>query len=134
MTAPSTNPALQRMRDAWGDEAPEWIVGLADQCAASSQNKVAAKLGYSAAVVSMVLARRYGGDMEAVRQRYLGVYESAVVECPEMGRIPTHHCQDWRRKARALNASNTMRVRMFRACNRCPVHLKAAPAEETGNG
>lgn len=130
MTVDDLPAAVLKAREAWGADLPDWVAALARECAKASQNKVAVRLGYSAAVVSTVLARKYGGDMDAVRQRFLGVFASAVVECPEMGRIPTHHCQDWRRKARHLSAGNAMRVRMFRACNRCPVHLRTATTPE----
>lgn len=125
MNALTNSGPVLTAREAWGDALPEWVLGLAQQCAASSQNKVAKKLGYSAAVVSTVLRNSYQGSMDAVRDRYLGVYEASVTSCPALGTIGLHVCQNWRGKARHLNPANAMNVKMFRACNRCPVFLTA---------
>lgn len=121
----SEHPAIQKARDAWGDDLPDWVLGLAQECAKTSQNKVAVKMGYSAALISQVLSRKYPGDLSGVRDRYLGIYEAQVVDCPELGNMPLHICQNWRKKARQLQPANARNVQMFRACTRCPVFLAA---------
>ncbi|MGZ9811259.1 hypothetical protein ACXN5S_12425 [Pseudoroseicyclus sp. H15] len=112
--------ALQKAREAWGAELPDWVVSLAEACAASSQNKVAARVGYSGAVISGVLSRRYRGDMSAVEERVRGALMRAVVDCPALGELPTNECADWRKKARQFSGHNSQRVRMYRACHGCP--------------
>lgn len=38
---------VERARAAWGADAPAWIMSLASECAASSQTKVVARMGWS---------------------------------------------------------------------------------------
>ncbi|WP_121064686.1 hypothetical protein [Chachezhania antarctica] len=114
------NSQLEIARAAWGPEIPDWVVTLARECAQASQNKVAAQLGYSAALVSQVLRRKYPGDLRAVETAVRGAYEEFVIACPALGEIAPKLCQEWRGKARKYSNENSQRVRMFRACNACP--------------
>jgi hypothetical protein len=107
-------------KTAWGDDLPDWVLALAEACAGSSQNRVAEELGRSASLVSNVLRRKYPGNMEAIEERVRGVYMATVIECPALGSLSTDQCQVWRGRARHLEGHNTRRVRMFRACRRCP--------------
>ncbi|MBR9819369.1 MAG: hypothetical protein GYB51_00040 [Rhodobacteraceae bacterium] len=109
-------------RDAWGAALPDWVETLARECAASSQNKVARLLGYSATVVSQVLRRKYPGDLRAVETAVRGAYEDFAINCPVLGEITPLVCQGWRVKARKFSTENSQRVRMFRACNGCQIH------------
>ncbi len=113
---------LETARTAWGTEIPDWVLTLARECAQASQNKVARELGYSAALVSQVLRRKYPGDLKAVETAVRGAYEDLVITCPTLGEVSPQVCQEWRTKARKFSTENSQRVRMFRACNRCPVH------------
>lgn len=121
---------MDKARAAWGDP-PDWVIALAEACAASSQNRVAARLGRSAALVSNVLAARYTGDMAAVEERVRGVLMAATVECPALGTIGADACQDWRARSRQFVPSNMQRVTMFRACKRCPRNRAARPEGES---
>lgn len=116
---------IDTARAAWGDAMPDWIDALARECADTSQNRVAARLGRSAALVSQVLRAKYSGDLAAVEARFNGVFCASTVDCPELGPIPAQDCQDWQQRARKFVNVNAMRVRMFRACNACP-KLKGA--------
>lgn len=116
---------------AWGDPPPDWIEALARECAATSQNAAAKRLGRSASLVSTVLRGSYRGDMAAVEERVRGVLMASTVDCPALGTIPTHECQDWQAKARRFNGVNALRVAMFRACRRCP---RAKRQEVSGDG
>lgn len=107
-------------RASWGDGIPDWIVALASECEATSQNKVAARIGRSPALVSQVLRAKYPGDLAAVEELFNGVFRSAQVDCPELGTIPANECRQWREKSRRFVNVNSLRVRMYRACNRCP--------------
>jgi hypothetical protein len=110
--------------EAWGSPLPDWIRSLALTCERSSQSKVAAQLDRSPAVVSTVLRKKYAGSYDRIEERVRGVLMDGKVECPGMGLIRTHECQDWREKAKSFSSGNPTRTRMFRACNRCPVFKK----------
>lgn len=128
MTTPS-----EIARAAWGGAPPDWVLRMAEACEATSQAKVARKLGYSDSVVSAVLRRKYAGRMDLVEEQVRGHLMAAVVDCPQLGRIGTPVCRDWRDKAGSFSGHNALRVAMFRACTRCPRFL-AANAEEGGHG
>lgn len=122
---------LENARAAWGEELPDWVQTLAIACARTSQAKVARQLGRSASLVSAVLAAKYNGDLAAVEDRVRGVFQETTIACPAIGTMPTHECQDWRAKARQFQSGNPLRVRMYRACHRCP-RLKKDGADEPG--
>lgn len=111
-------------RAHWGADMPDWVAALAAECAATSQNRVAARLGRSAALISTVLRRKYAGDMQAVAELVRGHLLAETVACPALGVLPLHECRGWMAKARAFQNTNALRVRMYRACNRCPRLLK----------
>ena len=120
-----TPQSVENMRAAWGEDAPDWVLILAQECDRTSQNAVAKAIGYSPAAISNVLKKRYGigghsGDLAAVEQAVRGAFMNAVLECPELGEMPTHTCLDWQKKARAFANVNPLRVRMYRACRKCP--------------
>lgn len=109
---------------SWGADLPDWVAALARECEAASQNRVAARMDRSATIISRVLRRSYAGSYEAVEQVFRGVFMAAVVECPQLGTIPSNDCADWRRKARHFASVNSLRVDMYRACNGCPRNRK----------
>ena len=55
----NVQPADEIAKQYWGDDVPDWVMRLAEQCMASSQNQVAKNLGYSASVVNQVLRHKY---------------------------------------------------------------------------
>lgn len=109
---------------AWGGDAPDWVIRLADECAATSQNRVAKKINRSPAVVSNVLRNKYAGDMEAVEALVRGTFMDAITDCPELGMMPAQQCVEWRQKSKQFGNANMLRVRMYRACARCPKNQK----------
>ncbi|MCU9850377.1 hypothetical protein OEZ60_20540 [Defluviimonas sp. WL0024] len=115
---------LDTAREAWGEALPEWIEALAVECSASSQNKVAAQLGRSASLVSLVLRAKYPGDLAAIEELFNGIFRDARVDCPALGTIPMHECRQWREKARKFVNVNALRVRMYRACVNCKRNRK----------
>ena len=113
---------------AWGAEKmPDWVAVLAQACAAQSQSHVARRIGRSPSLVSNVLRNKYPGDMAQVEGLVRGVYMRAVVQCPALGDLPTHECFEWRKRARRFEGHNMLRVRMFRACARCPLNKGEKP-------
>lgn len=110
---------LAKARAAWGAEIPIWVERLAEACSASSQNKVAQRLGVSASLVSSVLSRKYAGDMERVAELCRGEFERQHVVCPVLGDIAPAACRRWQAKADRLRTGNNQNARMFRACRAC---------------
>jgi hypothetical protein len=84
----------------------------------SSQAKVAAEMGYSAATISQILSGNYQGSPEAVLVRADEVYGNRMVACPGQGEdISLGRCVEYRR--RPFSAINPQRVKMYRACRGC---------------
>lgn len=110
------------MTDAAISPDPDWLTALRDACAARSQAAVAREVGVSRTTVSLVLSGRYPADHAAVAQRVRDtLMGDAPVACPGLGEtITAAACADWRAKARALVATSSQRVAMYRACRACP--------------
>lgn len=121
MIAPIDNVA--RAKDAWGDELPNWVLKMAEDCNRTSQSKVGRRLGVSASLVSQTISRKYPGDMTRIRELAQGEYERATVPCPVLGEIAPLACRRWQAKAERLRTGNNQNARMFRACRICP-HCK----------
>ncbi|WP_413874136.1 hypothetical protein [Albidovulum sp.] len=121
---------VEKARAAWGPAIPEWVEALAVECGATSQNRVAAAIGRSASLVSLVLANRYAGDLAAVEELFNGVFRAARVECPALGTIPANECRRWREKSRRFVNVNALRVRMYRACAHCPRNAREAADDQ----
>jgi len=102
----------------------DWMEALRAECARTSQAKVAGRLGYSGSVVSQVLKGAYPGSIERVEQAVRGLLMGGRVACPELGDVEGHVCLDHQKRARTHTPSNPFRVRMFRACRKCPRFTK----------
>lgn len=103
------------------DDNHDWLEVLRAEVAKSSIAKVAKKLGYSPAVVSLVLAEKYQGNTDNVMQQVVNMY--MVIQCPyletqiilndcrtfALGRAPTH---------------SPHKMQHWRACRRCPLKPK----------
>lgn len=107
---------------AWGPDAPDWVRALATACEQTSQAKAAKLIGRSPALVSQVLHGRYQGDMANVEEAVRASVMGAVVVCPALGSLKLLECRNWREKSKAFASTNSLRVMMFRACNRCPLN------------
>ncbi len=116
-------------REFWGETPPDWIMALAQACGQQSQAKVAKRLNRSASLVSHVLRRSYPGDMDAFEDAVRGALMDNKLDCPALGEIGTHVCQDWRIKARVFVSVNSQRVTMFRACKACARNRKEGEAD-----
>ena len=122
-SAPSraSDHSQAKARRAWGDDAPEWIAVLAKACdEAGSQNRVAKRLGKSAAMISRALDGTYEGSYAALEQAVRDTLMDREVRCPGLTRyIPVRTCLDW--QAKPFAATNALRVQMYRACRGgCP--------------
>lgn len=110
--------------EAWGKPLPDWVRAMALACGRSSQSAVARLLDRSPAVVSTVLRKKYAGSYERIEERVRGILMDGRVDCPALGQLPSHQCQDWREKAKVFAVGNPTRTRMYRACHRCPVFTR----------
>lgn len=110
--------------ETWGADAPDWVRCLAEECAASSQRQVALRIKRSGSLVNQVLKNKYAGDLTAVEDVVRGIFMNGTVDCPQLGLLPSHECQDWRKKSRRFGNANALRVRMYRACNHCSRNTK----------
>lgn len=119
MSAPMSDP-VRKASEAWGDNAPAWVIRLAEECARTSQAQVAKALDRSPSMISAVLAAKYPGDMAAIEARVRGAYFDTTVECPARGRLTLDQCQDWKARARTFVNVNRERVEMYRFCRACP--------------
>jgi hypothetical protein len=113
------NGPVEMARKAWGTKIPAWVLRLAQECAATSQRRVAEQLDRSGALVNQVLKAKYPGDLGAVEDMVRGVFMNGTIDCPALGELRLNLCHGWRAKSRNFGSANSQRVRMFRACNRC---------------
>jgi hypothetical protein len=97
-----------------------WITRLREQCGLTSQAQVAREIGFSGAVVSLVLKGTYetkGGDITKVEKAFRGVFLGATVNCPVAGELEANICLENQKRKRA---NNSAQVRLIKACRNCP--------------
>ncbi|NRB19986.1 MAG: hypothetical protein HRU33_21170, partial [Rhodobacteraceae bacterium] len=93
---------------------------LVRECDGSSQNKVATRLGISAAAVSQVIRKSYLGSYDNVAMRVREIYISGDIECPAIGEISSEICLHWRDEIRKGTSAGPQRILMTRFCRKCP--------------
>ncbi|HRQ81349.1 MAG TPA: hypothetical protein PKZ97_09545 [Azospirillaceae bacterium] len=120
VAAGSSQTAAAKVAASWGPTPPDWLAALAAECDQTSQNKAAARIGVSSAVVSQVLAGKYPGNLEAVADKVRASLLAHTVDCPAMGVMDLSVCLDWRIKAKTFHPTSALRGRMFDACGFCP--------------
>lgn len=118
--APTVPTAMTRARSAWGEALPDWVEALAQAADTSSQARAAKAIGYSAATVSCVIARRYSGDLARVEESVRAALMHGAIVCPELGDLALAQCLEWRGKAKDFQPTSTQRRIMYRACRGCP--------------
>lgn len=118
----------RKAEDAWCGELPDWVAVLVSACDAdgASQNKVAKKIGYSSAVISLVLNNTYTGDMDKIEKNVRDFFMRGVT-CPALGDITADQCLAWRLESKEPNPSSPHKSRMFHACRKCPRNRKDGP-------
>lgn len=101
------------------ESEPLWTQRLREECAKTSQAKVAKVIHYSSTAVNQVLKGKYPGDMQAFEKAVRGAYLGETINCPILGELETNICQHHKRQPYAN--TNSTRVALYRACNRtCP--------------
>jgi hypothetical protein len=110
-----------KARAGWGDALPDWVLALAKKCDATSQAAVARQIDRSSALVSTVIARRYGidghgGDLGAVETLVRRTLMNEQVDCPFFGEsISTDACH----RHRNPRTESTAAAMIFGVCRRC---------------
>lgn len=99
------------------DAEADWLAELRRQCGLTSQARVAKVLGLSSATISLVLKGTYSGSLANVETRVRGAFLGSVVDCPILGEISSHVCQQNQRLKFA--ATSPQRVALYRACRNC---------------
>jgi len=117
---------LRKCRAAWGHMPPE-IEALARSCNAIGGVQTAAAIGYSAAVVSNMLANKYNGDTASVLIRIRGALMGETVQCPILGDLRKDRCMT--EQKRPFMATNCIRARLYHACKTCPNNRQNAEAD-----
>lgn len=100
----------------------DWLEFLAKACEETSQRAVGARIGYSSATVSLVLGGQYKGDMNAVKNAVATKLMQSTVPCPVLGEIKSADCSAHQK--RSFSSSSSMRVRLFKACRKCPFNTR----------
>lgn len=83
-----------------------------------TQVAVAERLGVSAAAVNQLLKGTYRGDIDSMEKRIRGEFLQATVRCPVLGELNAKDCLDEQRRKPMF--TNPLRVRLARACAKCP--------------
>jgi hypothetical protein len=96
---------------------PAWVNTLAQECDATSQAKIAKRIGYTPAVVSLVLQNKYPGNLKNVEKAVRLALMAGTVICPILGEIAEVECD--RSQKQPFLSTNSMRVRLFKACRKC---------------
>lgn len=106
--------ALETARAAWGDEMPAWVEALAIEVNRTSGAAAARRIGYSAPVVSSILAKRYTGRIDNVEARVSGALLGETVLCRLLGEITRDRCID--EQQTGFSSSSSIRAALFREC------------------
>lgn len=119
MKAPAKKTDFVARATACWASPPDWIIALAEACAADTQTAVAKRLDYSPSAISATLANTYAGDVDGIAERVRGAFMNHQVECPIKGAMSRNTCLQWQGKPFAPTSAD--RVRMFHACrSACP--------------
>lgn len=124
--------AVAIAREAWGDDLPDWVEALAQECQRTSQNKAAQVLGYSNGAVSMVIRNKYVANSQGIEMAVRGALMSESIDCPFIGMIGKDVCRQWRIKRKRGVRANRLQIQMARACGEC-LHFPDQEIEDNGN-
>lgn len=118
---------LEKARQAWGESIPDWVVVLAEEADRTSQNQVAKRLKRTAPLISTVVNNKYGAGLAQIETQVRGVLMRETIMCPGFGEdITKDICKLWRDRSRSFSGHNPLRVKLYRACNRCPRNQQEA--------
>ena len=96
-----------------------WLETLKDFCDKSSQAKIAKKIEYSSATISLVLKGEYKGNNENIQKAVEKHLMAVTVICPILGEISKIICEKQRDKP--FSSASRQSVELFKACRECNV-------------
>lgn len=105
---------LDKARDAYGENLPDWIETLALEADRTTQSAAALRIGYCGAVVSGLINKKYTGDWDRTEAKVRGALMGEEVLCPEAGSIRRDRCLNEQKMP--FNASSPHRIALYRAC------------------
>jgi hypothetical protein len=109
---------MNTIRQEWGENAPDWVIALAEFCdEKKSQSKAAKEIGYSPAAINQVLKNKYVGDTQKLSEKIRGLLLKETVCCPEFGTMTLDKCIDY--QSGNSFASSAQKIRFSRACAVC---------------
>ncbi|MEL7114004.1 MAG: hypothetical protein AAGP08_00185 [Pseudomonadota bacterium] len=111
----------------WGEDAPPWIIALADERDATSQNLAAERIGFSGSAVSQALSNTYGRPLDNIRHAVERTIMNGPVDCPELGEISQDMCRRFHARAMQSAVGSSLGARMARTCPTCPLRPKKGP-------
>lgn len=115
--------SLETAKEAWGDNLPDWVEILATEADKTSQAKIAKKIKYSPAVVSLVLKNTYKGHLNNVKENVRTNLMDTKMDCPILGCILIRDC--FFNQSQPFSCSgNPARLRLYRACQSCQHNTK----------
>ena len=99
---------------------PRWLDLLRAEAERTSIGKVAVRVGYSRATISLVLAGKDPGDMAKLERMVLAALELPMaVACPFLQlNLPTGMCHEFSTKRPPIH--NPVAMQHWRACQQCP--------------
>lgn len=100
----------------------DWIKVLREECKATSQTKVARRLGMSGTTINQVLNGKYKASTDRFEERVRGELMRKTLTCPALGEISSRRCQD--EQARPFASTNPQRVAVYKACRSGCRHSK----------
>jgi transcriptional regulator with XRE-family HTH domain len=96
---------------------PDRLELLRTKCQELTQAEVGRRVGYSSSAINQALKGSYQGDLTNLLTRVEEVFGKTTLNCPVLGEITLGKCADNRN--REFAATNPLRVRLFRECQKC---------------
>lgn len=102
---------------AWGVDAPQWVLVLAEACDRTNQRAVARQLDKSSGYVSRLINNSYAGSLTEAEQLVRATLSAVEVVCPLYGQMPLKTCIRNRRRTKSVN---WMHAQFAQSCPACP--------------
>tara|TARA_B100001939_G_scaffold72990_1_gene61167 strand:- start:14660 stop:15037 length:378 start_codon:yes stop_codon:yes gene_type:complete len=110
--------AMEKVKEKWGEKAPEFIVVLAEACDKISQAGVAREVGISTTAVNLLLNNRYRAKLYKVERKIRSALMHETVHCPYLNTEITQKDCDTHSQSKLTTASPQV-FRHRRACLDC---------------
>ena len=105
---------------AYGGGAPDWVVALATEANRTTAKAVAARVGYSNAVVSTVLSNTYRAPLAPIEAAVRAALMRDLIRCPGLD-VDITGAECLANQKRPFPTSNPTAVRLYYACRGgCP--------------